>query len=846
MSKIKKADRKKKEDESSFSKFNINNIVPEKYQTLALFGVILLIFLIYFSPMYFGGKTFQSPDIVTSHSLEAVAHAPRTGYTLWYPYIFGGMPAYALAVDFKWFNLIYVGFTEVRNLFSSFFSVEYAMWSFYLLILTFSSYLLISYLTKNRLLGFFGGLATSFSTGIVLFLFIGHVTKLASIAFIPLIFLLLLNFQKKISLRNFAILIIVVQLSIQSWHVQIIFYTLFAVAVYFIFYFISALIRKDNFSRNQILKAAGTFAAALLIALLIQADNFTQIYNWNPYSTRGTESILDKAKGTNPQKSESDFYQYATNWSFSPGEMSTFIVPSYYGFGKIKYKGKETRGQEVEMNTYFGQMPFVDVAMYMGILIFFLGLFAMFTEWDNPFVKYLTILILISLLISFGRTFPLVYNLMFYYFPFFDKFRVPSMILVLVQISFPILAAFGLKRIIELKNENNEKLKKFLLYSAYTFSALFVIVLVFPNIFDSSFTARFASSQKGGQMINYYNKYGFDISQVAASLFQSDLITVLGILSVSSWLIVGYLKSMLSRDLLIILLTGFTLFDLFRVDNRAATYNKQADMKSLFRAPDYISFIKSRNDKKPFRILNLKQDGSLGSFNRNSNYNAHFLMDDFYGYSAIKPRAYQDYIDIVGPVNPTLWDLANVKYIIAGKAIQMPNLYLVKKTKASFIYENRTVLPRLFLVNKVEKKNAIGILNAVKANSFNPKNIAYLETGTLKKIDVLDSTASITNVNYGETNITANVQASGNNFLVLTDTYYPNGWKAYIDGKETKIYRTDHAFRGVVVPKGEHKIAFTFAPVSFTVSKYLSLVLSSGAIILLIFGFWSERKNDEK
>ncbi len=845
MPKNKKAVKNKKTEESIFNRFNINNIVPEKYQTIALFGIILLIFLIYFSPMYFGGKTFQSPDIVTSHSLENVVHAPRDGYTLWYPYIFGGMPAYALAVDYKWFNLIYVGIRAVRDTFSAPFSAEYVMWSFYLILLTFNSFLLISFLTKNRLLGFFGGLATSFSTGIVLFLFIGHVTKLASLAFIPLLFLLLLKFQKKISLRNFAILIIVAHLLIQSWHVQIIFYALFASAIYFVFYFISAISKKNAFARNQILKSAGTFAAALLIALLIQADNFTQIYNWNPYSTRGTESILDKTTGKNPQKSESDFYQYATNWSFSPEEISTFVIPSYYGFGKIKYKGQETRGQEIGLNTYFGQMPFVDVAMYMGILIFFLGLFAMFTMWENSFVKYLTILILISLLISFGRTFPPVYNLMFYYFPFFDKFRVPSMILILVQISFPILAAFGLKRIIDLKNDSNEKLKKFLLYSAYTFTALLIISVVLPGIFESSFTSRFVSSQKGGQMVSYYNKYGFDISQVVTSLFHSDLVTVLALLSVASWLIIGYLKSMLSRDLLIILLAGFTLFDLFKVDNRAATYNNQTDMKSLFTTPDYISFIKARKDKEPFRILNIKQDGSLGSFNSNSNFNAHFLMNDFYGYSAIKPRAYQDYIDIVGPVNPTLWNLANVKYIIADKAVPMPNLTLLKQTKSTFIYENQTVLPRLFLVNKVEQKNTIDILNAVKANSFNPKNIAYLE-GDKVKSDSPDSTASITNINYRETKITADVHASGNNFLVMSDTYYPNGWKAYVDGNETEIYRTDHAFRGIIVPKGEHKIAFIFAPVSFTVSKYLSLTLSSGAIILLIFGIWRERKNNEK
>lgn len=179
------------------SSFDMNKFIPVKYQTLAAFGIILLIFLIYFSPLYFGGKTFESGDIITAKSSVTYLDKERDGYTLWNPYIFCGMPAYVISVDYKWFNMVYVGITSLRTVFSSLFEVEYAMWSFYLLMLAFSSFLLIKHLTKNMLLGLFGGLATSFSTGIILFLFIGHVTKLTALAFYPLIFLMLLKFEEK-------------------------------------------------------------------------------------------------------------------------------------------------------------------------------------------------------------------------------------------------------------------------------------------------------------------------------------------------------------------------------------------------------------------------------------------------------------------------------------------------------------------------------------------------------------------------------------------------------------------------------------------------------------------------
>ncbi|MGE5431211.1 MAG: YfhO family protein, partial [Syntrophomonadaceae bacterium] len=76
--------------------------------------------------------------------------------------------------------------------------------------------------------------------------------------------------------------------------------------------------------------------------------------------------------------------------------------------------------------------------------------------------------------------------------------------------------------------------------------------------------------------------------------------------------------------------------------------------------------------------------------------------------------------------------------------------------------------------------------------------------------------------------------------LFLGDTYYPKGWKAFVDGQETKIYRINHAFRGIVVPKGEHKIEFQFRPASFVISKYLALILSSLTILGVLIGLFLE------
>ena len=125
----------------------------------------------------------------------------------------------------------------------------------------------------------FTALTTAFSTGIIVFLYIGNVTKLTSLAFYPLVFLLLLRLKEKIRLIDFLLLIITLQFFILGFHVQIIYYTVLSIGIYFLYYFIRALVKKDNVLRNGIIKSAVVFAGALFIALLIQSDSLHRYMN---------------------------------------------------------------------------------------------------------------------------------------------------------------------------------------------------------------------------------------------------------------------------------------------------------------------------------------------------------------------------------------------------------------------------------------------------------------------------------------------------------------------------------------------------------------------------------------
>jgi hypothetical protein len=611
-----------------------------------------------------------------------------------------------------------------------------------------------------------------------------------------------------------------------GWHVQIIFYIFFAVLIYFIYFFFRAFKSKDNNLLKQLIKSAAIFLLAVLVGLGIQSDNFTQVWEYSPYSTRGTESIVDKEAG-NTSKTETDFYEYATNWSFSPGEILTWIVPSYYGFGKTVYNGPLSKNQDVEVNTYFGQMPFVDVAQYMGVIVFFLAIFSMIINWKDPFVRYLTILAGVATLISFGRTFSLVYDLMFHYFPFFDKFRVPSMILVLVQFCFPILAGLAIAKMVSLKNNNDKKYDLLIRNIFFGFSAIFILTLVLSEPIKSWFISRVVDSgQKGSQLQQ--------IHDFMADMFLGDLRLAFFFSAAAFGLIYAYMRSAVSRDLMIGIIIILSLIDILRIDSRGETYTEAQNIEQLFQKPAYVSAIESLNDKSVFRIINLKQDGSLGSVQQNSNYNAYFLIQDLYGYSGIKPRAYQDYMDVLGSAaNPTFWRMTNTKYIVLDKPLNFAGLIPVYSGEKTYVYQNQDALPRAYFVDSIEKASSIEILNKVKNNQFDPKKVAFLELDEIR-VDRPDSSATVEVEKYSDENIYIKANASGNNFLFLGDTYVGKGWKAYVDGSETRIYRTNHDFRGIVVPKGLHEIHFEYLPESFVITKNLALGLSSLVVIGLI------------
>ena len=111
-------------------------------------------------------------------------------------------------------------------------------------------------------------------------------------------------------------------------------------------------------------------------------------------------------------------------------------------------------------------------------------------------------------------------------------------------------------------------------------------------------------------------------------------------------------------------------------------------------------------------------------------------------------------------------------------------------------------------------------------------------------MDKPDSTANVKIVKYDDENISLQANASGNNMLFLGNTYYPVDWKAYIDSKPVSIYKLNHGFMGIIVPKGDHNIRFSIEPASFYIGRYITLACNIFILIGLVLVIINNKKKN--
>ncbi len=802
---------------------------------------IILIALIFISVFVFLheallGYGFMSSDAISFRSFDKFQDtaSERGEFPLWIPYIFSGMPAVMVSYGERAWDIVAKFYFSISQFMMALFGGNRAaILATHYGVYGIGMYLLMRSKKFDKFISFFTAFAAVFSTAVIIWMIIGHNSKIVAFSMFPFIFMFIESIRIKFSLLKFAGLAIVLHIMFASNHIQIIFYSGIAYFFYFGFEIIGRLIKKEKI--NSVLISMGALAVAGILAFGMYADRYMSMLEYTPYSTRGKGAISEVA-GSKQSKDGGNTYDYATGWSFSPKEIITFFVPNYYGFGKLDYSGPATGNRETKIMTYWGNKPFEDVAPYMGIAVLIFAFAGILIYRQNVFVLFLAAMSFFALLLSFGHNWSPVFDFFYYNVPLFNKFRVPSMVLLLIQFAVPILAGYGLKGLLDLRNakktesSGNNKV----LYVILIFSGVFLLSgLIFSALMESSYIQSFADSRTGSQ-------YPAQIHNFVWESAVSDWYQTGAILIISVVLVFLYVKKKINYITFAALLMLFLVIDMWRVGYRPMETAQNPMQEQVFQNNDVVQFIKQ--DESVFRIADFAS--------QSQNIPAHYLLQNVGGYSAAKLRIYQDMLDVADDAstsyvsNPFLWNLLNVKYIIMSQPVEsgLRPIYQSQRT-GHVVYRNQGMLPRTFFVDSIAVSDGLSILKRMKEGNFNPVRLAFVEEELSKNISKPDSTAYSELLEFDNEYLKIRANASGNNFMFISEIYYPAGWKAYIDGEETEIIKTNYAFRGVIVPEGEHTIELKFSSPAFKQGKTISIAGNAIVVLLLIGGIFLHNRN---
>ena len=740
---------------------------------------------------------------------DSIAHIPIAEWSksvkefpYWFPNLFSGMPSYG--------GYIYTPGDPTKTILNMIFLNRGIKLWFYFSLSGIGFFILLRLLKISSISCLFGGIVsgiTPYSFGLIN---AGHTNKIIAMAFIPWILASVIYGMNHKSLKS--ILMISVPTIFQLWsnHPQVVYYTWMMVVFLWLWNLISDF-RLGEFSLKNNGKQICIIFIGLLISLIVVVHPYYHVYEFQKHSNRGAKSVLDDTKET----SSGTDWNYATQWSFHPKETISFLYPYHYGLQNFPTR-------DMKSVAYWGFMPFTQSTHYLGLIVILFAILGALLRKPDRFESYMWVLSGLVIFVGFGSYFPALYKPLFLLAPFFSKFRIPSMIFILLAISIPYLAAIGLDKLIT--NEKTQIVKKKILWVFGGFIGLTFIFLIFgesilsfSSLSDNRFNPAILSQVK----------------DIRKELFNKGIMLAL-VLSGStfglSWL---FLKGEVNKKIFSTLIVLFSIGDLWVVNNEFLFLKKPEKINLYFRETPLINYLK--NDNSHFRIFPVDE--------LNSNKYGYWGIQSIGGYRAVKLRHFQDLMDAGGFRRPQILNMLNVKYVLTEKKLNSPLFSPVINYNG--LYKNRAVLPRTWFVNNIDNvTDQKTSLQSVLSQSFDPEKTAVITNYSGPEIpESSTGTAKIETLSENEIVITASTSAGG--LLILSEIYYKPGWKCKIDGILTDIFQTNHVLRSIFVPEGTHSIKFFYDKSSWYITRLISRISFLIILFSLIFISWKEKGNKD-
>ncbi|HSG28587.1 MAG TPA: hypothetical protein VLA34_08920, partial [Candidatus Krumholzibacterium sp.] len=613
--------------------------------TVTVFLVLILCMLM--PELVFQSNIFLVPDTKAPISFSEAGRQEleRGTYPLWNPYIFGGMPSfqslsytpYVYPVAFLTFVLQeYLRFPEMTWLL-----VHYLMAGI-------GVYLLLRSFGARSSVSLLGGMIFMMMPNYLAIGANGHGSQACAIAYMPFALLFARNILSgRDRLLNGGLLALVLGFQTLRGHIQISYYTYLMIGLLVLFQAVHML-RSGKAKRLAL--DLSVLAGALIVSVGMASILMLPVREYADYSIRGGGGGggLD--------------YDYATGWSLHPGEMATFVFPWASGFGKA---------------TYWGKMPFTDYPNYLGMVTVVFAVISM-TLSRNRWKWFILTAAVLSTLISFGRHFPLLYDPLFRFLPYFNKFRVPVMILIVQQLVLVVLAGMGIDEYLARREAETLPAMlrparlKWLIITAVV--ALIIVLVASGAIRDGLLRDQAVVGRVRSQFV-----------KVAASGYANDLVRTVFILAASVFVLFFAALKKVRSGVVVLALALVALLDMYTVAQPVLRPDKgwntegyriirplgaRDEYKRDNRAAAFLA-----KDDSYFRVFPVPY-ARPGTWSHNAfpfSDNSYMMSGIFSmgGYHAAKLKNYQDVMDVMfasfnsGRLPKQILDMMNAKYFIS-------------------------------------------------------------------------------------------------------------------------------------------------------------------------------------
>ena len=788
-------------------------------------GLFLLLTCIYFAPIVFEGKGLPQGDVSSTAGWgkDAKDYINTTGEDVyWSNTMFSGMP-HNYAVGITTPN-IFRPLSKVCILGMP--TLHLGIVFLYLI----GFYIFLVSMGCKPWLAIMGSIAYAFASYNLIIIEAGHVNKglvMATIA--PVIGGVILTYRGKY-LLGALITLIFVGMNVMWGHQQISYYLILILLCLAIVYFIYAIKEKTI---GKFFISSGILVAIAIIAAIPTSAYLLPSMDYSKETMRGGAVLQKNTEGeTETSGLEKD---YAYQWSYGKAETLTLLVPNMYGASSHYnlgndsqcYKALRGTGQGKQFcryaPTYWGPQPFTSGPVYAGAIVCFLFILGLFVV-KGPEKWWLLAATIISIVLSWGGNFATVNNFLFDHLPLYNKFRTPSMALIIAGFTMAATAALAIKEIITVnkdkkKSETSSNSKNYLKYVYISAGITGGLCLIFALFGGSLFS--FSSPADA----NYPDWLVSALKADRQTMLTTDAWRSLVFIAIAFALIWAYIKYSFKANYLVIALGTLILIDLWAVDKRFLNDDSFVKKEKALEIKATPADELILQDTDPdYRVLNL----TTNTFNESTTSYFHKSIG---GYSPAKLRRYQDIIEyhFAKGLNMNVLNMLNTRYFIVPGQDQSP-----------MVQRNPNALGNAWFVDSVKWVNGPDE-EIVAITNFNPAQTAYIDNcwkDNLKGLsDVTtsaDTARSIQLVNYANP---GNLFYESNNpntqLAVFSEVYYKT-WHAYIDGQEAPLVRVNYILRGLEVPAGHHTIEFKCIDDVFIQAQKISKAGNITVGILLI------------